>query len=597
MVLSLSRPDLSPLPLKVQSGARSYPQSRHNASVFALNAEAMNLKPQLHKALPAVIPMAIATALFFELVFLNLVLQPADHSIHLRWVQQFFKALAEGVLYPRWAYASHGGLGDPTFFYYQPLFYYCTALVSFFTNDHVLSIKIISWLSNVAVGIITYFVFRNRLSGWKLWMAVLFVQALPLPFFLTTYLGTLPWAFATPFIILFAVESTRDRPQVAKLGLWLSFVVFAHLLSAMMLLTSIGLAFGVGAILRGKIARQRAFRWGLGVGLGLLLSGIYLYPALTQQALINPDGWVHNPTLDWRRAFAFPLYTYTIYGFRWFTVQWPVPLLIALIAGAALVLNYKSANPDPTARYLALFSLGALFLSSELAYPLYEHVSALRKVQHPYRFTVPASIFAAISLALSIDKASSFKSFAFLGRHQHAVTKLIVLTPAVLSLILTVLFQIRLFSEGQDFPNLKQVMDGRFGQVEYHTAGRKDGWANYLDSGGWAGECKRLGLVCTEEKRATHSWSANVVSGTPQLVKLPLFNFPAWEALINGQEISTQTSPDEGLIQIELPAGEHHVEIVWRKLPAENYGIVLSVLGLLGLGFCHLKGSRSQVGL
>lgn len=50
-----------------------------------------------------------------------------DMLVHLRWAEQFLAALREGWLLPRWAYASIEGLGDPTFFYYQPLFYYVTS--------------------------------------------------------------------------------------------------------------------------------------------------------------------------------------------------------------------------------------------------------------------------------------------------------------------------------------------------------------------------------------------------------------------------------------------------------------------------------------
>jgi uncharacterized membrane protein len=50
-----------------------------------------------------------------------------DLLIHLQWSDQFLAALREGWLLPRWAAASHEGLGDPTFMYYQPLFYYVTS--------------------------------------------------------------------------------------------------------------------------------------------------------------------------------------------------------------------------------------------------------------------------------------------------------------------------------------------------------------------------------------------------------------------------------------------------------------------------------------
>jgi hypothetical protein len=51
-----------------------------------------------------------------------------DLLVHLQWSDQFLSALRDGVPLPRWAHASVNGLGDPTFVYYQPLFYYLVVL-------------------------------------------------------------------------------------------------------------------------------------------------------------------------------------------------------------------------------------------------------------------------------------------------------------------------------------------------------------------------------------------------------------------------------------------------------------------------------------
>ncbi|MCC8991842.1 MAG: hypothetical protein LM514_04535 [Streptococcus sp.] len=59
----------------------------------------------------------------------------ADLAVHYQWVTQFHIALSEGVWVPRWASLSHLSLGDPTFLYIHPAYYYVVALVNFLIGD------------------------------------------------------------------------------------------------------------------------------------------------------------------------------------------------------------------------------------------------------------------------------------------------------------------------------------------------------------------------------------------------------------------------------------------------------------------------------
>ena len=62
----------------------------------------------------------VAVTLFAVLLWLQPLLtlrlpHQVDLLVHLRWSDQFFSALRDGWLLPRWAYASHGGVDKRRF--------------------------------------------------------------------------------------------------------------------------------------------------------------------------------------------------------------------------------------------------------------------------------------------------------------------------------------------------------------------------------------------------------------------------------------------------------------------------------------------------
>jgi uncharacterized membrane protein len=116
-----------------------------------------------------------------------------DIPTHLRWAEQFADALRDGQLLPRWAHAAMLGLGDPSFVYYQPLFYYITSSFALLgiRSEYALLLGIM--VPYMLLGAIVYQTFLSRYSGQIALAGAVFVVAGPLLYFLPTNLGAFPW--------------------------------------------------------------------------------------------------------------------------------------------------------------------------------------------------------------------------------------------------------------------------------------------------------------------------------------------------------------------------------------------------------------------
>lgn len=525
---------------------------------------------------PGCILLFLALLWAYPLLSLRLPAQ-FDFSVHLRWTTQFYAALKEGSLLPRWAYASLDGLGDPTFFYYQPLAYYITSLFRALGcgPDRALVLAEV-----VPYGLVGAIVFRHFLQGQPGRGAVfgtLFVLASPPLYFLATQMGALPWVFSFPFSVLFVAESIRARQRPVHLSLLLCLTCLSHLLSGMMVLLAVPVARLIFLFPTRRNLPEHV-RWGLGVALGMGLAAFFIYPAISQLQLITPSGW--SASFDWRRGFVFPLFTYFRYGLLWMGPQIPFPLLALGLAGLTLFPRFETGNAvrQLTARRLAIVALVALAFGSELAYPLYAGLGALQKLQFPYRFMFLATLLGSIAFVIHLHDGAW-------ARWNRAVKCLAVLLMG-LYLAQTGILGWKLVKYGEPLPQAAKFMSGRFGQPEYLPAVHGPHWEDYIAKGKLTGECLRLGIRCNVVSAPGQALSVVVNADRDANVRLPVFAFPAWRVNVDGIGQAYAADTDTGLMLAKLPSGQHTVTLTWSRLPSEIAGLWIST-GVL----CILLGS------
>lgn len=532
--------------------------------------------------------LAISSLLLWtQPLFLGKLVPQADHITHLRWSHQFYVALSEGWLRPRWAFASHHGLGDPTFLYYPPLLYYFTAAFRFAGFSAEKALLVAAWLPYLLLALFVHQLARKAASPPYSLAAALLAITSPALFFLSTHYVALAWVLAQPFVLLFAAQSLKDKPDPFLVAITIALVCLAHTLSALMILLAVGGARFV-IWLPGRASVDTHLRWVTGTAVGLGLSAFYLYPALTLQALINPGGWTEDPTLDWRRAFAFPVATYLQYGFRWFSIQWPLPLLALSMMAFVWLYSRRSRasrNDEPAAlaRRLATVALVGLVLSSELAYPLYASIAPLQMIQWPYRFVVQSLVLATVAVGLLLSQLGRRMSSGIIGG---AIVAVHVAMAAYL--------QYSILTYGKPAPNLHQVLRGEFGQPEYVPSTRGEQWKAYLAAGGLEGDCESKHAVCETLLAATHDRKWRIALSSSATIVLPLFAFPAWNVTVNQEPAVYSVDPRTGLLAVTLQPGEHEVAVTWAALPQESVGAWVTALTLLLLAAAHLIRRRRE---
>ncbi|KGF81233.1 hypothetical protein IA69_14400 [Massilia sp. JS1662] len=535
----------------------------------------------------------IAVTLFAVLLWLQPLLtlrlpHQVDLLVHLRWSDQFFSAVRDGWLLPRWAYASHGGLGDPTFMYYQPLFYYVTSAFALAGLESRYALLWGALVPYALLGAVVYFGMLRHADRRSAVLGACFVMCCPVLLFLSAQMAAFPWVLSIPFSVLFLAESGTARPRVARVAVLLCLVCLSHLLSGMIALFTAGLgrlvlAFPNRRTVPGHVA------WALGVALGLGLAAFFVYPAVTQLNLINPTGWTDGPNFDWRRAFALPVVTFARYGLRWAAIQWPLSLLALGMCAVTLwsARGAPAGTPQALAFRLAVFGLTAIALGSELAYPLYALLSPLQKLQFPYRFMFIGAVLGSIGIAIQFTQG--------MWSHWNNALRALVLALVAVYGAQALYLQWSIHG-GEGLPARGEYMQGRFGQPEYVPAVARPQWKTYLETGKLDGECRRLGLTCDVVMQRTNALKVVMTAPHQVAVRMPLFAFPAWRASVDGQTQSRLVDEQTGLALVHVGPGRHVVAMEWDGLPADTLGRNISLASvivlLLVMGIARLRRRR-----
>ncbi len=110
----------------------------------------------------------VVLLLIFAVIIINLRMirdglnGQVDMSLHITWLQHFYKQLIEGIWYPRWLAGTNYGYGNPTFVFYPPLVYYLGSLLRMSGIDIENTLIILYSLALFLSGFNCYLFCRNR---------------------------------------------------------------------------------------------------------------------------------------------------------------------------------------------------------------------------------------------------------------------------------------------------------------------------------------------------------------------------------------------------------------------------------------------------
>jgi hypothetical protein len=516
---------------------------------------------------------------------------PAGHSLgfNLVWLREFSAQLFAGDLYPRWLLNLNGGAGSPVFFFYAPLPFYVASLGSAFCMTCEISVRLAvgEWLLLTGSGL-SFYVFALRYGGPIAATAGALIYML-LPYHLEYALwirqsigefGAYVWL---PLILLFIDKISRRQPGVVGLAITYALLIFTHLPTAL-LFSIFLLTYAVILSWPGKYWFVLP-RFAAGVAIGIVLSGVYLLPAL----LYLDD------------VFSDRLWTDFYRYHRWFFLdgqQDPGPitqtlypaLLVTTAIFAVLWFATRRTKKGPDDRtlwpWIAFISLAWAFMTP-VSRPLWELVPVLQAVQFPWR------VAPAIDMAVAMAVVAAIQTYSAARRPVSSIA----LVLAGILFVYAAYDGARLIGKSRVLPPMQS--SEQIQKVQYRLS-YGIGAQEYLPKSvrRTPRQAREMAAAMDEVSfAAAGGGRIDVVRWAPRRVELNIsltrdtyvtvrqFYFPGWRAQAISESRTSQLDVEptylDGFIKIRAPAGEYRLNLVLERRWPEVSGIAISSLVLL----------------
>jgi len=378
------------------------------------------LAPERHRARAAVVgALAVGAAAGHVLAAAGC---PRVHDLqHLWGIWAYGRAVGEGSIYPQWM--PYIGAGIPLLPFYGPL-NFLLALPGILAGlPPVAAWKLALFQGHILSALGMLVAARVAGAGWRAALVGAVALAFaPWRLAVFDYRGALGEANAFLFMPLAAAAALRcaiapSRAARAVLALAVAALALTHLQS----LLTLGLALAPVLVVAWLEPGGRSSRLAgtlAPVALGLGLAAFTWVPALVELPYVS----VRETTRD------NPYYRYTEQGVeplalvqreRWDRPRFSLPVSVRVrerlegeqmpfYTGVVLLLStlaLAAVSADRRARALALGALLALALSTDWLAGLGSWVPGLATLRFPWRFLSPATVLAALALAIGFDSA------------------------------------------------------------------------------------------------------------------------------------------------------------------------------------------------
>ncbi|MEZ4729254.1 MAG: 6-pyruvoyl-tetrahydropterin synthase-related protein [Caldilineaceae bacterium] len=559
------------------------------------------------------------------------------HSVF--YLQMFDASFRSGALWPRWAMHHIQGYGYPTFMIQAPLGFYVGELFILLGAGITLAAKL-TWMVGFLAGawgiyrLVLYWIadaetqagdlanprFVDKLDSARLCAVVAGLLYVFIPYHLVDIyvraalndallLAWFPWVFLAFDRLLTQGGAPGWTRRLAVATLLLGGTLLTHtfaLISFAPLVVTFVL-FLLLYTLRHRSARPgpvlgRVTLGGFAGVAALLLTSIFLLPLLLEaQRYLEQQVYVTN-TYDFRRHFVqLGQYFSPFWGFGYSDdpvgandgMSFQVGLLPLLLSLAALLVPW----PQPRLRWLAIYLGGTLllllFLMSPWALPIWEAVPSFSVIQFPWR------LLALVALLVSALGGLTLYQLLIAVEDEAATVGVLVIG-----------FLVIMGSSPYLAANLQPVApwreDGRavyqfehehpdmiayttwVQEKPFTTSPMSEDYAapEYTETHGYTTNLTRLVIIRGVGDVVSNYSFGSRFGGLVRLaragtVRVHLYYFPGWQVTVDGQPAFFQVSLPYGLIEIDLPAGEHRIDVRMGWTPVRLVGAVVSGAVLL----------------
>lgn len=531
---------------------------------------------------------------------------PATHdsAAHFTYTYLFDRAVAQRQIPVRWIEWVRDGHGQPLFSFYQPGLYYLTQVTHLVVPSLSRSLMftvLIAWCLG------SWFTF-----AWLRPLGAIPAAVAAIVFAFSPYLvldvfvrGAYPEfvAIACAPGVLWCLDRslTRDRTRDRlMLALLLAVMAVCHLPS-LLIFSPIFAAYAVSKL---NATRRRAIATAAAGVLGFGLSAFYVLPALAEidqvrmremttayydfhQHFVSPAQW-----FDYRWGFGGSVpgpddqMSFQIGRVQWLTIA------VALLAIAADVRARLARRPTPTPRGTGLILLWlavvavTLFLMTDAAVGVWEHVRALAFLQFPWRLLMAIAVAASALVALLIARVRDPRLQAIAG-------------------LVVVLAHVMLV-----YPHLKPAGYHRGPLAIDRPAWRAESPAQsaaFIENGYYPISARRLPEDTTGRWTVTRgegrvgarlmrdaelTLDVETRDGLQLTINTPYF--PGWTIALDGRTIPAAVHAESGFMQVAIPAGRHRLDARLIDTPIRRLANILSA-GSLAIFTTWLIAARFRI--
>lgn len=502
-----------------------------------------------------------------------------DGIDHVARIANFYNALSDGILIPRWAENLNWGYGHPVMMFLYPFSSYAASVIHFIGFSYIDSLKIIFGMGFIASGITMYLWVREQFGRHTAMLAAILYTFAPYRFIDLYVRGAIGehTAFIFPPLVLYFIyksfyEERSNVRGIYNFGLGISFMLLLLSHNAISLMfMPLFIAYTIYLLSITREYKKLIFVI-LFFILGFFASGFFTIPAFFEGKYTLRDIVTSNEYktrfIDNPLKFIYGDWNYGITG--QFSVQLGLVHLILMLVTFYLFIKRKlDKKISSLLIVLTSFFAVSILLQLSISNFMYEIFSTLKKFQFPWRFLSLTTFSLAIISAMSISTINKKNQFRF-----------------VLIIILINLFITFPFWKAKGYLPKE---DKFFDQIYYGTTDTGESspiWSvRFMEKARNNSSDVIDGSTKIQEifrSSVHHKYLINVQSNTARIRENTLY-FPGWSVNVDGQskEIEFQDPNNRGLITYNLEKGIRTVDIIFRETKLRTLSNLVSVLSFL----------------
>jgi hypothetical protein len=352
----------------------------------------------------------------------------------------------------------------------------------------------------------------------------------------------------------------------------------------------------------------------------LLLSAIFVMPLLAEGPLLAQEDWTRDTYAYERHWVYWGQFLSPFWGYGYsddpagandgMSFQLGVIHVVLALAAASLLIQTAWGKAAPVVRpsapapvegewsertWLLLFlfvaSLAVLYTMTPAAAWLWRAIPMLEVVQFPWRLLLLTSFTLSALGGLVVGELGQRAQIVWSGET--------VAGGVLLALLVTLIgyshshperlqpiepwredgravFQFE--REHPDMLGYTRLVEERFTESPLSAQYLLDDFSN--DRLERLGIVEGAGQVVSHYSRG-HSFGGEVVMERAGVVQVRLFEFPGWQVWLNGDPVAHRSSPPYGLMELDVSAGAHRIDVRMGTTPVRSLGMFVSGVTLL----------------